>query len=282
MNRAPTMLKDLFLPVTGASSDQVVLDNAVAVAAAHGARLNVGIASPSMAPMLAPWGIASDAVAAELLDQVALEAGQLAERYRARLRTVEVPWDVRIDQARFLDPADALARQALYADATVLARPRDDERAIAHAYFRAALFTTGRPVLVVPVAPVVARFRKVLLAWKPTRETARAIHDAIAAFAPEAVEILVVDPDVGVSAHGSEPGADIATHLVHHGLRVSVTTRSSGSMSVATTVLLHAAETDADLVVAGGYGHARLREWVLGGTTRELLEALEVPVLFSH
>jgi nucleotide-binding universal stress UspA family protein len=53
-------------------------------------------------------------------------------------------------------------------------------------------------------------------------------------------------------------------------------------MSVATTVLLHAAEHDADLVVAGGYGHARLREWVLGGATRELLEALEIPVLFSH
>lgn len=276
------MLKDLFLPVTGASSDEAVLDNAVAIAAAYGARLNVGIASPSMAPILAPWGIASDAVAAELLDQVVLEAGQVAETYRARLRTAEILWDVRIDEARFLDPADALARQALYADVTVLGRPLDDERAIAHAFFRASLFATGRPVLVVPLAPVVTRFRKVLLAWKPTRETTRAIHDAIAAFAPDAVEVLVVDPEIGASAHGSEPGADIASHLVHHGLRVNVTTRSSESMSVATRVLLHAAETDADLVVAGGYGHARLREWVLGGTTRELLGALEVPVLFSR
>ena len=53
-------------------------------------------------------------------------------------------------------------------------------------------------------------------------------------------------------------------------------------MSVATTVLLHASESGADLVVAGGYGHARMREWVLGGATRDLLSALEIPVLFSH
>ena len=276
------MLKDLFLPVTGAASDAVVLKAAVALAAAHGAKLNVGIASPSMAPMLAPWGIAPDAVAAELLDQVALEAEQLAETYRVRLRADEVPWEVRVDEARFLDPADALARQAFYCDVSVLGRPMNDDRAIAHAYFRACLFTTGRPVLVVPAAPAVTRFRKVLLAWKPTRETTRAIHDAIAAFEPEAVEILVVDPEVGAWAHGAEPGADIAAHLAHHGLGVSVTRRTSGTMSVATTVLLHAAETAADLVVAGGYGHARLREWVLGGTTRELLGELELPVLFSH
>lgn len=276
------MLKDLFLPVTGAASDDATLNAALAIASAHGARLNVGIASPSLAPMLAPWGIAPDAVAAELLDQVGLEAEQLADTYRQRLRAVEIPWDVRIDEARFLDPADALARQALYSDVSVLARPMGLDGAIGHAYFRACLFTTGRPVLVVPVATEARRFRKVLLAWKPTREATRAIHDAIAAFEPEAVEVLVVDPEVGALAHGAEPGADIAAHLAHHGLRVSVATRRSATMGISTTVLLHAAEIEADLVVAGGYGHARLREWVLGGATRELLEALQVPVLFSH
>jgi nucleotide-binding universal stress UspA family protein len=122
----------------------------------------------------------------------------------------------------------------------------------------------------------------VLLAWKPTRESARAIHDAIALFEPADIEVLVVDPEIGDFSHGDEPGADIAAHLAEHGLRVNVTRRPSGTMSVATTILLHAAESGADLIVAGGYGHARMREWVLGGATRELLEGLDVPVLFSH
>ena len=276
------MLKDLFFPVTGAASDDAALRVAIDVASAHGARLLLGVPSPSLTPMQTPWGITQDAVVAELLHHVEREAAQIADGFRERLRNVDVPWDVRVDEARFLDPTDALMRQARYADVSLLARPTGDDGAIAHAYFRAFLFGSGRPVLVVPTTPAVRRVRKMLLAWKPTREATRAAHDAIAVFAPESVEILVVDPEVGTLDHGAEPGADIAAHLARHGVQVSVSKRHAGSMSVATKILLHAAEHDADLVVAGGYGHARLREWVLGGATRELLEALEVPVLFSH
>jgi len=276
------MLKDLLFPVTGAASDDAALRVAIDIASAHGARLIVAVPSPSLTPLQTPWGITPDAVLGELLRQVEREAEQLADAFRERLRNVDVPWEVRIDEARFLEPTDALMRQARYADVSVLARPTGDDGAIAHAYFRSFLFGSGRPVLVVPAAPGARRFKKMLLAWKPTRESTRAAHDAIAVFAPESVEILTVDPEVGPLEHGDEPGADIAAHLARHGVQVSVSKRRAGSMSVATTVLLHAAEHDADLVVAGGYGHARLREWVLGGATRELLEALEIPVLFSH
>jgi nucleotide-binding universal stress UspA family protein len=63
---------------------------------------------------------------------------------------------------------------------------------------------------------------------------------------------------------------------------VDVVMRRSDTKSIATTVRLHATEEGADLVVAGGYGHSRLREWVLGGTTRELLQHVDLPILFSH
>ena len=65
-------------------------------------------------------------------------------------------------------------------------------------------------------------------------------------------------------------------------IRVRGEPRERGRDSVATALLRHAAETGAGLLVAGGFGHSRLREWVLGGTTRELLDALHLPVLFSH
>jgi nucleotide-binding universal stress UspA family protein len=195
----------------------------------------------------------------------------------------EVSVEVRVDRTRLFDPAQALTIQSRYADLTVLAPPAGDDAAIAHEFFNAFLFESGRPVLVVPLNARVRKINKILLAWKPTREAARAVHDALALFEPKEVEVLVVDPEIGDVGHGEEPGADIAAHLAQHGLRTNVTRRSSGLMSVATTVLLHAVERDADLVIAGGYGHARLREWVLGGATRDLLTArLEVPVLFSH
>jgi nucleotide-binding universal stress UspA family protein len=79
-----------------------------------------------------------------------------------------------------------------------------------------------------------------------------------------------------------EPGADIATHLARHGLRVNLVNLRSDGLPVATVLLRHAAASEAQLLVAGGYGHSRLREWVLGGTTRELLAALHLPILFSH
>ena len=79
-----------------------------------------------------------------------------------------------------------------------------------------------------------------------------------------------------------EADAGSGAHVARHGVEVSVATRPSVSIGIANTVLRHAAEIGADVVVAGGYGHARVREWALGGTTRELLGALKMPVLFSH
>jgi nucleotide-binding universal stress UspA family protein len=98
----------------------------------------------------------------------------------------------------------------------------------------------------------------------------------------DAVDVVVIDPAVGEGAHGGEPGADIAAHLARHDLRVEVSVRPGMNFSAAYALLDHARTVGADLLVAGGYGHSRLREAVLGGTTRELLQTAHLPVLFSH
>jgi nucleotide-binding universal stress UspA family protein len=118
------------------------------------------------------------------------------------------------------------------------------------------------------------RFSKMLIAWKPTRETTRAVHDAIAFLSPGSAEVLAIDPEVSVFEHGAEPGADIAAHLARHGIRTQVTTRPSASQSIAQVVMAHAKDTGADLVVAGGYGHGRLARmgagWRHAGTVRRI------------
>ncbi|MCC8364670.1 universal stress protein [Lysobacter sp. A6] len=279
------MIRDLLVPITRATTDDAVVAFAEKLAIAYSAKLIVSIPAAVPAVMAAPWGFAPGAVLVEVLEGVEQEAMRHAERLRAHLAKSEASVDVRVDRTRIFDPAEALTMQARYADLAVLARPTGDDAAITHAFFDAFLFGSGRPLLTVPVDKPAAResrFQKIMLAWKPTRESARAIHDAIALFEPTDVEVLIVDPEIGDLWHGDEPGADIGAHLAEHGLRVNVSRRPAGSMSVATTVLLHAAENDVDLIVAGGYGHTRMREWVLGGATRELLEGMDKPVLFSH
>jgi len=79
------------------------------------------------------------------------------------------------------------------------------------------------------------------------------------------------------------PSADMAEHLARHGLKVSAArTVTDGSISYADAILAYASDTGADLLVTGGYGHSRVRELILGGVSRELLDHMTLPVLMSH
>jgi nucleotide-binding universal stress UspA family protein len=125
--------------------------------------------------------------------------------------------------------------------------------------------------------------RHVVVAWRPTREAARALHDAMPLLhAAETVDVLELDPVGGERGDGPQPGADIAVHLARHGLKVRVVVQKRTGESVAMALLGHVVQSGAGLLVAGGYGHSRFREWALGGVTRELLKSSSVPVLFSH
>jgi nucleotide-binding universal stress UspA family protein len=96
------------------------------------------------------------------------------------------------------------------------------------------------------------------------------------------VDVVSIEPRIGDFGHGDWPGADIGTHLARHGLAVNVLTLPRQDQPVATALLGHAAESGAQLLIAGGYGHSRLREWMLGGATSGLLDAAHLPILFSH
>jgi nucleotide-binding universal stress UspA family protein len=94
------------------------------------------------------------------------------------------------------------------------------------------------------------------------------------------VEIVIVSDKRG--RNDELPGADLGQHLARHELKVEVKRITSPDIDVPSTILSYAADSAADLIVMGGYGHSRLREFVLGGATRGLLEAMTVPVLMSH
>jgi nucleotide-binding universal stress UspA family protein len=175
----------------------------------------------------------------------------------------------------------ALQTSARYADLVLAAQPEPGDM-LAMALAGELVLSAGRPVLFVPYA---GRFRstgkRVLVAWNASREATRAVSDALPLLArAESVEVVAFEPRSG--DHGEAPGADIALYLARHGVKATAARQSAPEIDIGAQILSRAADTGADLIVMGGYGHSRLRELVLGGVTRSMLEAMTVPVLMSH
>ncbi|MFI4948386.1 MAG: universal stress protein [Alphaproteobacteria bacterium] len=183
-------------------------------------------------------------------------------------------------------PSAVTALHGRYVDLIVVGQPDPDDT-------QAALFrplpeevalAVGRPILVIPYAGSWTEIgRRVLVGWDSSREATRAINDAMPLLAgAEAVTILAVDPAAGPSGHGEVPGADIALHLARHGVKATVERTVSAGIGAGNALLSRASDLEADLLVMGAYGHSRVRELLLGGVTRTVLESMTLPVLMAH
>lgn len=279
------MIRDLLLPMANATTEGHGLDAAISLARAFDAHLAVVAPVNLPLPTPYPWGGVADATLAEAFDEMREETERFAAQWRTRLEHEQISADVRVVEAP-MEPPDIVALHARHCDLAVMALPAGDGyvAALQRDVFNALLLESGRPVLLVPPrARLALPARHALVAWQPRREATRALHDALALMQPAAtVQVVAVDPQSGLRGHGDIPGADIAAHLARHGLQVEVTALPSGGRSVASALLRHATESGADLLIAGGYGHTRMREWALGGVTRELSSSATLPVLFSH
>lgn len=143
------------------------------------------------------------------------------------------------------------------------------------------LMQSGRPVLVVPyIGAPDSCGQRILLAWKPTRESVRAVADAMPLLQAAAHVDVVVFEEADAPARAAQLDA-LGAWLSRHGVRHTAS-RQPQVIDVGNALLSYAADHGSDLIVMGGYGHSRLREWVLGGVTRSLLGQMTVPVLMSH
>lgn len=280
------MIKDILVPWINPQSERDVADAALSLAAWSGAHVAVLVTVDVPAPMPSDWGAMAYDIYAKLHAEAHARADARADALRKRFANAEAPVEVRVAEAVSVFPQNTATMHARYADLTVLpAMPRDGvESMLVHDHFHDVLRHSGRPVLVVP-ADSKAQLppRRVVVAWKPTAQATRAVSDAMPfLLGAESVDVVVIDPKIGESAHGGEPGASIATHLARHGLKVEVASRPGMNFSAAYSLLEFAREVGADMLVAGGYGRSRLREAILGGTTRELLQSAHIPVLFAH
>ena len=183
-------------------------------------------------------------------------------------------------------PSEITALHGRYADLIVLGQPDPDDTQAA--LFRPlpeeVVLAVGRPILVVPYAGNWGEIgRRVLVGWDSSREATRAINDAIPLLAgAESVTVIAVDPAGGPAGHGEVPGADIALHLARHGVKATIEATVSAGIGAGNALLSRASDLEADLLVMGAYGHSRVRELLLGGATRTVLESMTLPVLMAH
>jgi nucleotide-binding universal stress UspA family protein len=261
------------------------VDAAIRLAASHGAHLT-GFYPLVEIPLL---NAIRDRIPRDLQARMAAEAKAQAEAalktFREAAERGGIAYETRTDQALDTTLASVLGMHARYADLVVLGQVDPDQPPYVGSDLPAeVVLAAGRPLLVVPhdwaPGPLGER---VLVAWDASREAARAVSDALPILERAgSVLVVSVNPQPTPLGHGEVPGADIAVHLARHGIEVEVQSIETGEMDVGEALLSVAADGTRDLLVMGAYAHSRLRELVLGGATRTVLERTTLPVLMAH
>jgi nucleotide-binding universal stress UspA family protein len=227
---------------------------------------------------------------AEIAEMLAQRSREAEDRIKAsrelflnRIAKLGISGECRVVEGEVQDLAAVHGR---YADLLVVgqADPSAPDAAIALEDNKSVIFAAGRPLLFVPYAgKVKALGKKVFVAWNASREATRAVTDALPLLQRAyRVTVMVVRPRADLHAHGEIPGADIAAYLARHGVKVEVMAEEGEGIDVGDLILSRVADLGSDLIVMGAYSHSRLREWILGGATRTMLESMTVPVLMSH
>jgi nucleotide-binding universal stress UspA family protein len=210
------------------------------------------------------------------VDEISAWLGRLGEHFRSSVSDKRAEWRAAVDF-----PSDFVVRQARAADLLIVGPDRtgDSYRSLDPG---TVLINAGRPVLLVPTGVGSMEARRILIAWKNTREARRAVRDALPLLR-QAEEVLAVH--VTEAAWRSDTDSDLedaADYLARHDVRIRSRTEPHSKSGVAAELVRSAKQQGADLIVAGGYGRSRLGEAVFGGVTRELLMKSPICCLFSH
>ena len=278
--------KDILIYLDDSAACEKRVAAAIALARSHGAHLtglvlDAGVSMATYMEVHVP-----DEILVTMRKRERDKAEQTASVFRATVERAGLNSDCHVVSTTDVDAARTVAEMARYSDLVVLGQvdERESEPLGGERLPQDVMLTAGRPVLMVPYIGAGESFgKRILLAWNPGRESARAVADALPILQrADSVTVLSVNPVVGRGAHGERPGADIGRHLARHDVKVVVDRVMTDQVSVADAILAYVADNGIDMIVMGAYGRSRLREIVLGGVTHDLLQHMPVPLLMSH
>lgn len=278
------MLKDIAVIMTGGDGDGLALDAGIKLARDFDAKLAPLYVIELPEPAFNTWAILPNTKTESLHDQLRHQASAAAGRVQSELDVAHVQaHHPRVVEALYAHAWEIAARECYGADLIVIGSHQQEDLSKWQAQnISRLLFLAGRPLLILPPkSQLPAPIGKILIAWRASREAARAVHDAMPLLLKaQSVEMILYDEDTDQDARHRRRA--VIDHLWHHGVNAKCVTADSLGVDIASLILAHAKNTGAELVVAGGYGHSRFVEWILGGVTRGLLMDARIPILLSH
>jgi nucleotide-binding universal stress UspA family protein len=275
------MIKDVVVNL-GLGAQDPAGNYAISIAEAFDAHvLGVAFAYEPVIPGSVMGGIPPEFLEAQRSESEKSARSAIA-RFEQAAKRAGISSETRMLSASVSGASEQLGHIGRRFDVVVLGQPTRERPMPEEIIDEGVLFESGRPVIFVPfIQKAGMKLDQVMVCWDGSRAATRAIADSLP-FLKKAkrVEVVVVGNKPPKSDEIS--GADLGQHLARHGLKVDVKRITSPDIDVPSTILSYAADSSADMIVMGGYGHSRLREFVLGGATRGLLESMTVPVLMSH
>jgi nucleotide-binding universal stress UspA family protein len=287
------MIKTILVPATGSDSDGAVFASALTIARRFSAHLEFLHVRPDATAMAV--AISADTGGATMVGGIVERLEEDASQREAKARGLfdgfcqreglalgDSPSGAPGPSAEWLRETGAepywVADRGRTADLLVIGRPAADEGVLLET-LEGVLIDSGRPLLIPATAPLTALPDTVAIAWKPSPQAARALT-AASPFLDIAKQIVILT--VAEDQRGPAEETDRLTAALRwRGVPVSVRHLQPDAQSAPETLLSAAAE-HAALLVMGGYGRSRLREWIFGGFTLHVLRGADVPVLMAH
>ena len=276
------MFKDIIAYLNVSKGSEAIADFAVSIAS----KLEAHITGIAMVFVLNTPGASMGYLPLEKIEPQQREyeaaAKTARDRFAAATARAGVASAPQLLHTSFANAARLFGRIARRFDLAIVGQVKPDGNAVEAMISESTLFESGRPVIIVPyIRKAPLKLDRIMVCWDGSRSAARAIADAMP-FLKQAknVEVVIVTNERG--KRDEIEGADIGQHLARHELKVEVTRITRGDLDVADALLSHSADAGADFMVMGGYGHSRLREFVLGGVTRTILRTMTLPTLMSH
>lgn len=275
------MIKDVLVNLSMSAEKDPSIDYAVSLASAFEAHLTAAaFAYDPIVAVSVMGGMPSDFLDAQRVENEQAAAAA-KERFDASATRAGIASESHVFSTSVAGAADQFARMARRFDLAIVTQAQADLGSGDEILAENTLFQSGRPMIVVPYIQTGGlKTDRIMVCWDGGRQAARAVADAMPLLRRAGlVEVVMITGEDG--KRDEVPGADIGRHLARHGVRVEVK-RIVAAGNVQETLLSYAADSFADMIVMGGYGHSRLREFILGGVTRGMLSSMTVPCFMSH
>lgn len=286
-------IRKLLLPLTGTAAGEAALATALIAArlwSAHVTALHVRVDSRDVAP-LAGEGL-SGAMIEEMMSATEKESTDRAHAVRAMFERFVAAQNVEVTDARRGSTTatasfatitgreeDLVAQQARLADLTIVPHPEAGEDVSSSDALHAVLFDSGRPVLIAPQLAPETFGKRICIAWNGTAESAAAVLGALP-WMQRATAVRILTSD---EYHRRGPqAADLLDYLALHGIVPDVASFRAIDREVGAGLLAAAKDFGADMIAMGAYSHSRLRQLILGGVTRHVLERATIPVMMNR